>query len=145
MIVLKRRILRNEFHSEFFSPTISSTKQYSLSSRYSSLSQKLQEALARTQSLLGRADRKLKHAATKDDLKKVVNVMQTMANSITILDRKLNILLEKAGGELDAAEVEEVSQHTGLSQEFAAWLNAEEEAEYLPNDGKCSRSLFFLD
>ena len=68
-----------------------------------------------------------------------------MANSITILDRKLNILLEKAGGELDAAEVEEVSQHTGLSQEFAAWLNAEEDPEYLPNDGKCSRSLFFLD
>ena len=59
--------------------------------------------------------------------------------------RKLDILLSKAGEELDAREVEEMSQHTGLSQEFDALLNAEDEAEYLPNDGKCSRSLFFLD
>ena len=72
-------------------------------------------------------------------------IHQTLANNITILDRKLNILLEKAGEELDEAEVEEVSQHTGLSQDFEAWLNADDDPEYLPNNGKCSRSLFFLD
>ena len=44
--------------------------------------------------------------------------------------------ISSLGEELDLAEVEEVEQHTGLSQEFDREMNMDD-AEWLPNDGKC--------
>ena len=64
-----------------------------------------------------------------------------MAGKINFIEKAVTLLLEKAGEELDT----DTEEHTGLSQEFDALLNAEDEAEYVPNEGQSSLSLFFLD
>ena len=67
---------------------------------------------------MGRVNTTIQKAATQDDLKNVSMLLDKLMGKILVIERKVDLLMEAADKEFDAAETDALSQHTGLSQQF---------------------------